>query len=66
MGGEDNRPSISSGAVPLTVLVWENRNGTVNVSYNSPAFLAGRHHLEGHCVRPSTPLSRSSRHCSMH
>src|SRR5215510_16606094 len=32
---------------PLKVLVWEDRNGAVSVSYNSPGFLAGRHHLEG-------------------
>jgi uncharacterized protein (DUF302 family) len=33
--------------IPLKVLVWENRNGAVSVSYNSPEFLAERHHLEG-------------------
>ena len=33
--------------IPLKVLVWEDSNGTVSVSYNSPGFLAGRHHLEG-------------------
>lgn len=33
--------------IPLKVLVWEDRDGTVSVSYNSPEFLAGRHHLEG-------------------
>jgi uncharacterized protein (DUF302 family) len=33
--------------IPLKVLVWEDGNGTVSVSYNSPGFLAGRHHLEG-------------------
>jgi hypothetical protein len=27
----------------LKVLVWEDRNGAVSVSYNSPGFLAGRH-----------------------
>jgi uncharacterized protein (DUF302 family) len=32
--------------IPLKVLVWEDRNGAVSVSYNSPGFLAGRHHLE--------------------
>ena len=47
--------------IPLKVLVWEDRNGAVSVSYNSPGFLAERHHLEGHCVRPSTQLSRSLR-----
>ena len=33
--------------IPLKVLVWEDRSGAVSVSYNSPGFLAGRHHLEG-------------------
>ena len=31
---------------PLKVLVWEDANGAVSVSYNSPEFLAERHHLE--------------------
>ena len=33
--------------IPLKVLVWEDRNGAVSVSYNSPRFLAERHHHEG-------------------
>ncbi len=33
--------------IPLKVLVWEDRNGAVSVSYNSPGFLAERHHVEG-------------------
>ena len=33
--------------IPLKVLVWEDRNGVVSVSYNAPGFLAGRYHLEG-------------------
>jgi len=33
--------------IPLRVLVWEDGNGAVSVSYNSPGFLAERHHLEG-------------------
>jgi hypothetical protein len=28
--------------IPLKVLVWEDRNGVVSVSYNSPGFLAER------------------------
>ena len=32
--------------IPLKVLVWEDSNGAVSVSYSSPGFLAGRHHLE--------------------
>jgi uncharacterized protein (DUF302 family) len=33
--------------IPLKVLVWGDGNGAVSVSYNSPRFLAERHHLEG-------------------
>jgi uncharacterized protein (DUF302 family) len=32
--------------IPLKVLVWEDSNGAVSVSYNSPAFLSQRHHLD--------------------
>jgi uncharacterized protein (DUF302 family) len=32
---------------PLKVLVWEDGNGAVSVSYNAPEFLAARHHIEG-------------------
>jgi uncharacterized protein (DUF302 family) len=33
--------------IPLKVLVWEDANGAVAVSYNSPAFLGERYHIEG-------------------
>jgi len=33
--------------IPLKVLVWEDGNGAVSVSYNSPGFLAARHHIVG-------------------
>ena len=33
--------------IPLKVLVWEDGNGAVSVSYNSPGFMAERHHLDG-------------------
>jgi len=36
---------------PLKVLVWEDGTG-VSVSYNSPAFLADRHHIEGSVRAP--------------
>jgi uncharacterized protein (DUF302 family) len=32
---------------PLKVLVWEDGNGAVSVSYNSPDFLAARHQIDG-------------------
>ena len=31
--------------LPLKVLVWEDGEGAVRVSYNSPTYLAARHHL---------------------
>jgi uncharacterized protein (DUF302 family) len=31
--------------LPLKLLVWEDADGAVWVSYNSPAYLAERHHL---------------------
>jgi uncharacterized protein (DUF302 family) len=31
--------------LPLKVLVWDDGDGTVRVSYNSPEYLAARHHL---------------------
>jgi uncharacterized protein (DUF302 family) len=33
--------------LPLKVLVWEDEDGSVWVSYNSPGYLAARHHLVG-------------------
>jgi uncharacterized protein (DUF302 family) len=33
--------------IPLKVLVWEDGNGAISVSYNSPPFLVERYHLEG-------------------
>jgi uncharacterized protein (DUF302 family) len=33
--------------LPLKLLVWEDGDGAVWVSYNSPAYLAERHHLGG-------------------
>ena len=33
--------------IPLKVVVWADGNGAVSVSYNSPGFLAARHHIEG-------------------
>jgi uncharacterized protein (DUF302 family) len=32
--------------LPLRVLVWEDGNGVVSVSYNSPGFMAERHRLD--------------------
>jgi uncharacterized protein (DUF302 family) len=31
--------------LPLKLLVWADRDGQVSVSYNTPAYLAARHHL---------------------
>ena len=32
---------------PLKILVWEDGNGAVSVSYNSPVFLAERYQVQG-------------------
>src|SRR5271154_3079367 len=37
--------------IPLKVLVWEDKNGAVSVSYNSPGFLSERHHLDEGALR---------------
>ena len=36
---------LAASDIPLKVLVWADGNGAVSVSYNSPGFLAERHHL---------------------
>ena len=51
------KPTVGAGVMiaaptagldlPLKVLVWENGNGTVSVSYNSPGFMAERYCLDG-------------------
>lgn len=33
--------------LPLKILVWDDGHGVVSVSYNSPAFMAERLHIEG-------------------
>lgn len=33
--------------LPLKALVWQDADGAVWVSYNDPAYLAGRHHVAG-------------------
>lgn len=33
--------------LPQKMLVWENANGAVFISYNDPAFLKEKHHVEG-------------------
>ena len=38
--------------IPLKVLVWEDGNGAVSVSYNSPEFLADRYHIGGSLRAP--------------
>jgi uncharacterized protein (DUF302 family) len=37
--------------IPLKVLVWEDGNGAVSVSYNSRGFLSQRHHLDEGALR---------------
>jgi uncharacterized protein (DUF302 family) len=38
------KPSIAID-LPLKILIWEDSEGKVWVSYNTPAYLAARHHL---------------------
>ena len=38
--------------LPLKVLVWEDGNGVVSVSYNSPGFMAERYRLDGELRAP--------------
>ena len=38
--------------LPLKVLVWEDGNGAVSASYNSPEFMAERLHIEGAQAAP--------------
>jgi uncharacterized protein (DUF302 family) len=50
------KPNVGAGVMlaapvagldlPLKVLVWEDANGAVSVSYNSPEFMAARHQLD--------------------
>jgi uncharacterized protein (DUF302 family) len=42
-------PSIAID-LPLKILIWEDDQGQVWVSYNSPEYLAERHHLPPHLV----------------
>src|ERR1700675_5094098 len=43
-------PSIAID-LPLKILVWEDSNGKVWISYNSPAYLQARHNLPPHLVQ---------------
>jgi uncharacterized protein (DUF302 family) len=43
-------PSIAID-LPLKILVWEDSNGKVWISYNSPAYLQARHNLPEHLVQ---------------
>ena len=51
---------------PLKVLVWEDGNGAVSVSYNSPGSWPSGTTSRVPCVRPSTQLSRSLRQYLVH
>ena len=52
--------------IPLKVLVWDDRNGAVSVSYNSPGFWPRGITSRANCVRPSRQLSRSLRNYFVH
>jgi uncharacterized protein (DUF302 family) len=42
--------------LPLKVLVWEDGDGVVSVSYNSPGFMAERLQIEGDLLGPFVAL----------
>jgi uncharacterized protein (DUF302 family) len=42
--------------LPLRVLLWEDGNGVVSVSYNSPEFMAERYNLDGNLRAPFDAL----------
>jgi uncharacterized protein (DUF302 family) len=46
--------------LPLKLLVWEDGDGAVWVSYNSPAYLAERHHLGGDLRARLEPINAIS------
>jgi len=33
--------------LPLKTLVWQDPNGTINLTYNDPSWIAARHELTG-------------------
>jgi uncharacterized protein (DUF302 family) len=43
-------PSVAID-LPLKILIWEDENGKVWISYNSPAFLQARHQLPQELVK---------------
>jgi uncharacterized protein (DUF302 family) len=43
-------PSIAID-LPLKILIWEDSNGKVWISYNSPTYLQARHNLPQHFVQ---------------
>jgi uncharacterized protein (DUF302 family) len=44
--------------LPLKLLVWADTNGAVSVSYNSPTYLAERHHLIDELRRRLEPIEQ--------
>ena len=52
-GGTPVMLAAPSSAIdlPLKILVWEDNQGKVWVSYNSPVYLAGRHRIPAELVK---------------
>lgn len=46
-----NAAPLAALDLPLKLLVWNNDDGTTSVSYNTPAYLADRHHLTTESVQ---------------
>ena len=43
--------------LPLKILVWEDANGIVNLSYNDPSWIAARHDLVGDVGKAVTAMA---------
>jgi uncharacterized protein (DUF302 family) len=46
--------------LPLKLLIWADTDGAVSVSYNSPAYLAARHHLTDDLATRVQPIEALS------
>jgi uncharacterized protein (DUF302 family) len=48
----------SSGIdLPLKILLWQDANGIVNLSYNDPSWIAARHGLVGNAHQAVTAMT---------
>src|SRR5260370_5518699 len=57
-------PSVAID-LPLKILVWEDSNGKVWISYNSPTYLQARHNLPPDLVRSEEHTSELQSHLNL-